>query len=165
MFADSQNRIRSMALIHEKLYRSSDLSRINFSDYIETLAALLFRSYGVDTNLIKLQVSGENVFLSIENAVPCGLILNELISNCLKHAFPNGRSGEIRVKVGHTPERLTLTVADNGVGLPTDLNIETTETLGLQLIRTLTRQLSGELQVARGPWTEFKINCSTARSS
>jgi PAS domain S-box-containing protein len=165
MFADSQNRIRSMALVHEKLYRSSDLSRINFSEYVESLAALLFRSYGVNSNLIKLQLSGENVFLSIENAVPCGLILNELLSNCLKHAFPNGRGGEIRVQIGHTPERLILNVADNGIGLPKDLNIETTETLGLQLVRTLTRQLSGELQVQCDGWTEFKINCLIGKSS
>jgi two-component sensor histidine kinase len=119
----------------------------------------------VDSNLIKLSISGENVFLSIENAVPCGLILNELLSNCLKHAFPNGRGGEIRVQIGHTSERLSLIVADNGVGLPKDLNIDTTETLGLQLVRTLTRQLSGDLHLESNGWTEFKINCLIPRSS
>lgn len=159
MFADSQNRIRSMALVHEKLYQSSDLSRVNFSEYVESLAALLFRSYGVDTNQIRLSIETDQVYLSIESAVPCGLILNELLSNCLKHAFPEKRAGEIRISVTEHAEdmSLELVVADNGIGLPKGINLDQTETLGLQLVRTLTHQLNGNLDYSGSGWTEFKV--------
>ena len=167
MFSESQNRIRSMALVHEKLYQSSDLSRIDFSDYVHSLTDLLFRSYSVDRNRIHLRVEGDRTFLSVETAVPCGLIVNELLSNCLKHAFPDKRPGEIRVRITESTsgESLTLTVADNGIGLPPGLELEQTETLGLQLVRTLTRQLSGQLQFAGNEgWTEFKVHFPTAKN-
>ena len=157
MFGDSQNRIRSMALVHEKLYQSSDLSRVDFSEYVESLAALLFRSYGVDSTVIKLRIQAEKAFLSIETAVPCGLIANELLSNCLKHAFPDKRPGEIRIRIFEDGNFLILSVADNGVGLPKGLEITKTESLGLQLVRTLTRQISGQLQVISQDWTEFQV--------
>jgi two-component system, sensor histidine kinase PdtaS len=159
MFAESQNRIRSMALVHEKLYQSSDLSRVDFSDYIQSLASLLMRSYGADNKTIQLCIEAGEVYLSIETAVPCGLIANELISNCLKHAFPDRRKGEIRIRITETvePNTLTLTVADNGAGLPPDLDINKTDTLGLQLVRTLTRQLNGHLEVRTDGWTEFNV--------
>ncbi|HWI57309.1 MAG TPA: histidine kinase dimerization/phosphoacceptor domain -containing protein [Bacillota bacterium] len=158
MFAESQNRIRSMALVHEKLYQSSDLSRINFSEYAESLAALLFRSYGVDGHLIRLKIEAHEAFLSVETAVPCGLIVNELLSNCLKHAFPDKRRGEVRIQIGEQSAGwLTLVVADNGIGLPQGIDIERSVTLGLQLVRTLTRQLNGQLEVASEGRTEFKV--------
>lgn len=158
MFAESQNRIRSMALVHEKLYQSSELSRIDVADYAESLAKLLFRSFGARGDDIALTVEAEGVFLSIEAAVPCGLILNELISNCLKHAFPDGRTGEIGVRVVAGPGGdTTLSVRDNGVGLPPALDVDHTETLGLQLVRTLVDQLHGALEVVRGERTEFRI--------
>jgi PAS domain S-box-containing protein len=159
MFAESHNRIRSMALVHEKLYQSSDLSRINFKEYAESLAGLLFRSFGVDSNLIRLQIRADVSFLTIDLAVPSGLILNELLSNCLKHAFPACRCGEVHVHIAEESagENLTLAVSDNGVGLPAGLDIENTETLGLQLVRTLTRQLHGRLEVIRDGPTEFRV--------
>lgn len=148
LFAESQNRIRSMALVHEKLYKSSDLSRINFLEYIESLSQLLFRSYGADGNLIQLAVRGENVFLSIETAVPSGLIVNELLSNALKHAFPSRSAGEILVAIeAKNRGEIQLTVKDNGVGLPADFNLGRVETLGLQLVRTLVKQLEGSFEV------------------
>jgi PAS domain S-box-containing protein len=158
MFADSQNRIRSMALVHEKLYQTSDLSRINFVDYSASLAALLFRSYGIDDKQISLHIEGSGIFLSVESAVPCGLIVNELLSNCLKHAFPHGRRGNIQIRIGREGSRqLTLEVADNGVGLPPALDLEKTDTLGLQLVWNLAEQLDGTIHVERQEGAAFKI--------
>lgn len=158
MFADSQNRIRSMALVHEKLYQSNDLSRINFADYVSSLATLLFRSFAVDAEQISLNIEGGGIFLSVESAVPCGLIVNELLSNCLKHAFPKGRRGEVQIRIGREADGgLTVAVADNGVGLPETLDVTRTETLGLQLVRTLTQQIDGTVHVERNGQTEFKI--------
>ena len=158
MFADSQNRIRSMALVHEKLYQTSDLSRIHFADYIGSLAALLCRTYGVNQHLIRLHFGGEGIFLSVETAVPCGLIVNELLSNCLKHAFPGDRPGEVWIQLDPLADgQLQLTVADDGVGLPEGLDLLQIETLGLQLVRTLAQQLDGAVEVLRSPRTEFRI--------
>lgn len=164
MFAESQNRIRSMALVHEKLYKSSDLSRINFADYIDSLASLLFRSFGVDTGQIKFQLDHSNIFLSVETAVPCGLIINELLSNCFKHAFKDMRGGEIRVEVclesEHTVE---FTVADNGLGLPKGFDLEKMDTLGLQLVRTLVKQLDGTIEIHGEAGTSFTVRFSKER--
>jgi PAS domain S-box-containing protein len=164
MFAESQNRIRSMALVHEKLYQSSNLSRIDFADYMASLARLLFRSFGVDRERISLALDSKQVFLSIETAVPCGLIVNELLSNCLKHAFPGQRRGEIVVGILEDGRgALILKVADNGVGLPPDLDIEHAETLGLQLVKTLVDQLAGRLEVRRQGGTEISVHFCEGR--
>lgn len=168
MFTESQNRIRSMALVHEKLYQSRNLSRIDFSEYIETLGALLFRSFGVDPAQIVLVNDGKGVYLTVETAVPCGLMVNELISNCLKHAFPDGRRGQILVQIRPVPnERIfELEVSDDGVGLPPGLDIEKTDSLGLQLVRTLTQQLNGKLEVTRTePGVRFSIYFSDTKAA
>jgi PAS domain S-box-containing protein len=167
LFAESQNRIRSMALVHEKLYQSSDLSQVNFSDYVESLAALLFRSYGVDPERITLRLETEKAFLSIETAVPCGLIINELLSNCLKHAFPAKRAGQVRIRIASLDhgQRLLLAVADNGAGLPSGIDIENGGTLGLQLVRTLSRQINGQMEVSTGEWTEFRVLFTPPKNS
>ncbi|HWQ92741.1 MAG TPA: PAS domain S-box protein, partial [Clostridia bacterium] len=157
MFSESQNRIRSMALVHEKLYQSRDLSRINFCEYVESLGALLFRSYGVDASLIQLRIEGREIYMNVETAVPCGLIANELLSNCLKHAFPQGRAGEVVVRIARQAGDMVVSVADNGIGLPNGFQVERAETLGLQLVRTLTRQLDGTLEMRRGEGTEFAV--------
>jgi PAS domain S-box-containing protein len=158
LFAESQNRIRSMALVHEKLYRSQDLSRINFYEYTTSLAQLLFRSYGVNTNLIKLEMEGAPVYLSIESAVPCGLIVNELLSNCLKHAFPDKRTGTISIKISNDPMgHIVLIVSDDGVGLPHGFNFEKSETLGLQLVRTLVKQLNSAISVRSDHGTRYEL--------
>ncbi|MGH8059474.1 MAG: sensor histidine kinase [Candidatus Entotheonellia bacterium] len=145
-FQDSQHRIRSMALIHEKLYQSENLARIDFAEYIRNLTTHLFHSYRVDSNLIALKIDLAEVFLSVDTAIPCGLIINELVSNCLKHAFLDGRSGEIHVALRVEPEEeLTLVIGDNGIGFPTGLDFHNTPSLGLQLVRILTEQLDGTL--------------------
>lgn len=165
MFAESQNRIRSMALVHEKLYKSTDLSRINFSDYIESLANLLFRSLGVQTSKIRLRQNRSSIFLSIETAVPCGLIVNELISNCIKHAFPNDQGGEIYISIDSpSVNEYKLIVADNGVGLPQEFAIDKVESLGLQLVKTLVNQINGTLEIESNQGVRFSISFSTTRS-
>jgi PAS domain S-box-containing protein len=164
MFAESQNRIRSMALVHEKLYQAQDLSRIDVADYAHSLSLLLFRSYGVDRSLIELVVRAEKVLLPIDLAVPCGLILNELVSNCLKHAFPAGRAGRVVISIERQGERVSIDVDDDGVGLPPDVVVDDTETLGLQLVRTLARQLRAELGFERANGTHVRFAFSEERS-
>ena len=163
MFLESQNRIRSMALVHEKLYGSGDLSRIDLADYSTDLAWLLFRTFSVDRSRISLAVEAQPVFLGIESAVPCGLILNELLSNCLKHAFPGDRHGQILVGISSDRlDRVTLRVRDDGVGLPSDLDVKGAETLGLQLVTTLAEQLQGRLEVDRTGGTEVRLSFAEA---
>ncbi len=146
-FRDSQRRIRSMALIHERLYQSSDLSRIEFSQYLRNLATHLFHSYQVDANRVRLRMDAEPVYLNINTAIPCGLIVNELVSNSLKHAFPEGRGGEVAVELRRVPEDgYLLLVRDDGIGFPEGLDIRKTETLGMQVVTTLVSQIDGRLE-------------------
>ena len=145
---DCQDRIKAMALIHEKLYESSDLARIDFWEYIEGLVGHLLSSYVDDPQRIVMKVDVGDIQMGIDRAIPYGLIINELVSNAIKHAFPNGRSGEIAISLrADDGGGLTLTVADNGVGLPPGLDFRNTETLGLQLVNLLTKQLQGELSL------------------
>ena len=154
---ESRNRVRSMAMVHEELYRSRDLSKIDFADYIQRLLSGLFSSYGVDENFIKPEINVENIFLNIDIAVPCGLIINELVSNSLKHAFVQGQKGKISIKFHHQDEKYVLTVADNGTGFPEGIDFKNTKTLGLQLVNTLVKQLSGSIDIYRSSGTSFKI--------
>jgi PAS domain S-box-containing protein len=157
-FKESQNRVHSMALIHEQLYQSPSLSVINYPQYIRQLAAHLFRSYRVSSSRIELQTNIEDLRLSVDVAVPCGLIINELVSNSLKYAFPNGRAGVIRIELRPQPDgRTTLTVADNGVGMPAEVGFWTTQTLGLRLVGTLVRQLEGKVEVDRSGGTSVHV--------
>jgi len=158
MFKDSQSRIRSMALIHEKLYQSQDLSKVNFAEYITSLAANLFRSYELATTTINPIVKVENIFLEIDVAVPCGLIINELVSNSLKYAFPDRREGEIQIHLYFINEHeIKLIISDNGIGLPKDFDFQNTGTLGLQLVNNLVEQLEGTIEVNGHSGTEFRI--------
>jgi PAS domain S-box-containing protein len=154
---ESQNRIRSMALIHEKLYTSPDISKIDFTEYIRTLAASLFISYRVDSDAVRLHVRADQMLVEVDAAIPCGLILNELVSNALKYAFPNGREGEIRIDLHSDQEMVTFGVSDNGIGFPINLDFRNTPSLGLQLVTTLVDQLRGTIELARIGGTEFKI--------
>jgi two-component sensor histidine kinase len=158
MVKDSQSRIRSMALVHEKLYRSQNFSSINFSDYAQSLAIHLFQFNQVNSNLIRLKMNLEDVFLDIQTAIPCGLILNELITNSLRHAFPDGRGGDITVELhplkNHT---FQIIVRDNGVGIPEDLDIGHTKTMGLQIVTMLVNQLEGSTELQREGGTTVKI--------
>ncbi|MCX9012702.1 MAG: response regulator [Candidatus Methanoperedens sp.] len=159
MFKDCQNRIISMSLVHEKLYHSRDLAKIDFKYYITDMVNGLFRSYGFGKDRIKLELNVEDVPLNIDSAIPCGLIINELITNSLKHAFPGGRSGEIKIVLRKTDgNTLELLASDNGVGIPEDIDIKKTESLGLHLVTLLVnRQLEGEINLDRSKGTEFQI--------
>jgi two-component sensor histidine kinase len=158
MFRDGQNRVRSMALIHERLYQSKDLRRVDFAEYVRNPANYLLRSYGVHSNVIQLKVNVEDVFLGIDTAIPWGVITNELISNSLKHAFPGGRGGEIRIELCADNDRqLNLMVSDNGVGFPSGLDFRSTESLGLQLVNTIVDQLEGTIELDRSGGTAFEI--------
>jgi PAS domain S-box-containing protein len=154
LFAESQRRIQSMALVHEKLYSSGNLARIDFADYARSLATLLLRSFGA-TDAIALRVEApEPVFFSVDTAVPCGLIVNELVTNSLKHAAPTEIVIGIRCE---SPRRITLRIADNGVGADVDA-IAKSESLGLRLVRTLVRQLNGDLSITSDRGLAFTIS-------
>jgi len=159
MFKESQNRIRSMALIHEKLYQTDDLSRINFAEYIRSLTVHLFHTYRVNPNIVKMNTEVEEVYLSINKAIPCGLVINELVSNALKHAFPDSKKGEIQIKLySNRQNRTKLVVSDDGIGLPENLNIQEPETLGLQLVYDLVKQIEGTVKLDRTEGTTFYIS-------
>jgi two-component sensor histidine kinase len=155
-FRESQDRIRSMALVHEKLYRSGDVARIDFREYVESLTAGLYRSYFPGPG-VRIFADVENVSLDIDLAVSCGLIINELVSNALKYAFPEGRAGEIHVSLAGDGDSYTLTVSDDGVGLPPGLDFRDTPSLGLQLVNTLVGQLEGTIELDSAEGTRFKI--------
>lgn len=157
-FQDSQNRIRSMALIHEKLYRSENLAQVDLAEYIRDLVASLCRSYQAQAHYIELDIEAERLFLEINRAVPSGLILNELISNSLKHAFPEGREGKIWVTLQTTNSgQIRMSVGDNGVGFPAAFDFRSTSTLGLQLVNTLVGQLNGLMEIERAPASLISI--------
>lgn len=159
MLRESQNRVKSMALVHERLYQSEDLARINFGDYIRNLGSHLFHSYGLDPRSVTMDISVEDIYLSIEVAIPCGLIINELISNSLKHAFPEDAEGEISItmKRGEDDE-LQLVISDTGIGLPDDIELEDTESMGLHLVNTLIRQLDADITIERSEGTSYQIH-------
>jgi len=150
-----------MALVHEMLYRSESPARIDFRDYLRNLTEHLMNSYGAGSRPVRLASAIAPVSLSLDTAIPCGLIINELVTNSLKHAFPDGRVGEIVVELRALPDRgYCLGVRDDGVGLPPDLRIEETRSLGLRLVRTLTEQIRGSLCVRNDPGARFEINFS-----
>lgn len=159
IFSESQNRIASMALVHEKLYQSKDLAKIDFHDYINDLAANLFQSYVKDSGKIRLNMNIENLQLDIDFAIPCGLIINELVTNSIKYAFPTGRVGEIKIVFRKTGEdMLELVISDNGIGIPLDMDFRKTGSLGLHLVTILAEnQLHGKINLNRNEGTEFNI--------
>ena len=147
-----------MALIHETLYRSENLAQVNFPVYIDNLCDHLSRAFGVDPGRIELVNHVARAGLELDEAVPCGLIINELISNALKHAFPDGRAGQVTLELQTEPGGFrTLRVADNGVGLPAGLDLRHTDSLGLQLVSNLADQLGGALEVERTGGTAFRL--------
>ncbi|HLH00607.1 MAG TPA: histidine kinase dimerization/phosphoacceptor domain -containing protein [Bryobacteraceae bacterium] len=163
MFQESQDRIHSMALLHESLYQSHNLSEINFPEYIRQLAAHLFNSYGVAAERIHLQTDLDQLSLHLDAAVPCGLIINELLSNSLKYAFPDGRQGRIRIELrGLSGGQTRLVVADNGIGLRADVDWVNARSLGLRLVRTLAQQLGAELEVNTSQGMEVRLAFAAA---
>ena len=155
---EGQLRIRSMALVHEKLYQSRDLSKIDFADYLRSLAAHLFHFFRVEAGRIRLETKLEPIQLNINSAVPCGLLVNELVSNALKHAFPGDRKGTVEVGLRRREDgNVELRVADDGVGLPGTLDFRRTESLGLQIVALLVNQLDGTIELGKGNGTDFTI--------
>ncbi|AFY43806.1 PAS domain S-box protein [Nostoc sp. PCC 7107] len=162
---DSQNRIASIALVHEKLYRSTDLANIDFAQYIPDLTTHLFDSYNITPNCIKLKIQVNDASLDIETAIPCGLIINELVSNALKYAFTDQSTGEILVSLEQQEQdNLILTIRDNGIGLPQDFDSRNTKTLGIILVQGLVKQLRGEIEINSQQGTEFKITFTKSRA-
>jgi two-component system, sensor histidine kinase PdtaS len=159
MFKDSKDRIRSMALIHEKLYQSNDLSLIDFSDYIEVLAGRLLELYGV-RNRIDLIVEADDMHLNIDTAIPCGLIINELVSNSIQHAFPKDKQGKITINFKMNQDEYVLMVSDDGIGFPENIDFKNSESLGLQIVNTLTMQLGGYIELKRNNGTKFILSFS-----
>jgi two-component sensor histidine kinase len=157
VFQDSQNRVKSMALIHETLYQSKDLSHINFAEYLEKLVAHVSRSYRIRPEAVKINTHVDQVSLPIDTAVPCGLIINELASNSLKYAFPSEARGEINISFVRDDAGYVLRVSDTGVGLPEGFDPERGKSLGMKLVRMLTGQLGGELAHHNGVGTTFEI--------
>ncbi|MDZ8223524.1 PAS domain S-box protein [Nostoc sp. ChiVER01] len=162
---DSQNRIASIALVHEKLYRSEDLADIDFAQYIPDLTTHLFDSYNVSSSQIQLKIQVDNASLDIETAIPCGLIINELVSNALKYAFVGNRKGEIEVKFYQESEStLALIIRDNGIGLPENFDTKKAKTLGITLVQGLVKQLRGKLRIDSHQGTQFKITFTNSRA-
>jgi len=157
IFIESQNRVRSMALIHEKLYRSSNLARINFSNYVESLVKGLISSYSKIPGQVNVILDLEDVSLNIETAMPCRLIINELVSNSLKHAFKDHLNNEIKIKFFYIDGLHTLMISDNGSGFPGDIDFRNTDSLGMQLVNSLVSQFDGKIEMEIGAGTCFKI--------
>jgi PAS domain S-box-containing protein len=147
VFKESQNRARSMALIHERLYQSTDLKRIDFGDYIRTLSNDLYNTYVLDKNSIILDVDVGDIMLDIDISIPLGLIVNELVTNCLKHAFILGKNGKINIKFQTLDNNYQLEVKDDGTGFSEDIDYKNTDSLGLRLVRSLTEQIDGEIEL------------------
>ena len=155
---ESQNRVQTMALIHDRIYRSADLSRVDLRDYITRLVNELYTSYCVDPGRVQLQTDLEQVLMGIEKAIPCGFIINELVSNSLKHAFPGSKRGILRICMSSgSGGSIRLSVADDGAGLPKDLDFRNTESLGLQLVCGLVTQLRGTIEREGEKGTAFRI--------
>ncbi len=161
MLKECKNRIQSMALVHENLYRSKDFTGINLSEHINSLAKGLYQSYNADSRNIEMKIKSEDVSLSIDLAIPCGLAVNELVSNSLKHAFPSTWKGKGKIEISlHATEdkEIELVIRDNGVGIPRNIDFRKTESLGLQLVSILVEdQLKGKVSLDRGKGTRFKI--------
>jgi two-component sensor histidine kinase len=152
-----------MAAVHSLLYKSKNFAEINFGDYIREMAGQLFRSYNTSPETISLLIRAEDIKLSLDTAIPCGLMINELVTNALKYAFPGGRKGEIRVEMSRDQNSVRIVFADNGVGFPEGVDFRNTETLGLQLVHMLVAQLGGAIEMYGNSGTMYVITLKTER--
>lgn len=158
MFAESQARVQSIALVHEKLYQAKNLSHIPFNDYVHSLVVSLLHAQNADGRGISADLDIAPVHLSVEHAIPCGLILSELVTNSLKHAFPDGQQGSIQVMLRRIDDEVRLVVADDGIGLPERIELRESASLGLDLVFTFAEQLEAKIDVRRSPGTEFRLS-------
>lgn len=158
MLVDSQNRIQSMALIHQTLYQSNNFARVDFGDFLEALVPTLISAYAYSGKNIQVDIHADSVYLPINSAIPCGLLINELITNALKHAFTESAEGQITVSLSILEDKkMQLIVSDNGVGIAEELNLNAIETLGLRLVNLLSQQLNGSLNIRRHDPTQFSL--------
>jgi len=165
IFKNGQSRIRSMAMVHERLYESADLAGIDFAEYVQSTTSYLLSIHGV-SGVVRLDIDIKDILLDVSTAIPCGLIINELVSNSLKYAFGDGRAGEILIKLySDKAGKLTLIVEDDGVGFPKDVDFRKTESLGMQLVIMLVEQLGGAIELDKSKGTAFKITFERAGSS
>lgn len=164
LLQESQHRLEAMAMIHDQLYGSADFRNVHLAQQANLLMTNLFSAHGVDPARITGQVmicsrpDGTPLVLGVDQAIPIGLILNELISNALKHAFPEGRSGTLRIEAQDHDGRVELAVIDNGVGVPEDLDTRQRKSLGLEIVEILARQLRGTWELKREAGTTFRLS-------
>ena len=155
---EGQNRVRSMALVHEKFYQLDGISEIDFAEYIEKLCQYIFQTYSETARNVSIDVESDQIAFDLDTAMPCGLLINEIVSNSLKYAFPSGQEGKITIKLKALPEnKIRISVADNGIGISQEYGLENPSTLGLQLIGALTSQLNGEVEMLNSNGTTFNI--------
>ncbi len=147
IFNKSRSRVETMSLIHEKLYKSKDISQIDIGVYLKELVSHLLNAYKVSSSHIEFNINAENILMTIDTAIPCGLIVNELINNILKHAFPDGYTGKIELNLRRSDENVVLEVSDNGIGIPEAIDLDKSDSLGMRLIDTLVKQLDGIVKI------------------
>ncbi len=164
IFRESQNRVKSMALVHERLYRSDDLESIDFSDYTRTLINQLRRTYSATSKNVAIEMNIEDINLNVETGIPCGLMITEMASNSFKYAFPDDRKGTIFITLASTNGGYMLRVADDGVGLPDDFDFASTDSLGMQLVNTLVDQLDGTIDIDSSDGTKFTVEFQEQKS-
>ncbi|MBN2380673.1 PAS domain S-box protein [candidate division WOR-3 bacterium] len=157
VFTESQSRVRSIGLIHEKLYQSPDLAHINLAEYIRGLGDYLLSIYRVNTSFVRLNMEMDDILIELDKAIPCALIVNEFVSNALKYAFPHTRKGMVRIRLHRDEDDVVMVVSDNGVGMPPDVDFRKTESLGLQLVGILVDQLEGSVELERKEGTIFTV--------
>jgi len=163
---EGQNRVRSMALVHEKFYQADELSEIDFGDYTEKLCHFLRQSHGEEDSPVEFKINTDGVTLDMDHAMPCGMLVTEIVSNSLKYAFPNNRKGQISIEMKKFPQRKILfSISDNGIGLPADFDVESSDSLGMQLINALAKQLDGELAVSGKNGAKFSFTFTYPKSA
>ena len=162
---ECQNRIRSIALIHGRLYQYGDFAKVDFAEYVQNLASHLYSSYGINSNTIKLELIIKDIYLDLNTAIPCGLIINELVTNSMKHGFPDGRKGKIKIHIHSLNKgKYEMIISDNGIGLAEDIDFNETESLGLHLVNILAKdQLGGDIKLDRTQGTHFCIQFGTKK--
>ena len=158
IFRNSRSRVKSMALIHETLYQSKNLAQIDVAEYVGKLVSHLVQGHYLTNHAVRIRTEIRDIHLCIDHAIPCGLIINELLTNAFKYAFPDGRTGEVAVEMTESDGWYHLSVRDDGVGLPESVDLSSDATLGLHLVTNLVRQLNAELRVDRSPGCGFFLD-------
>lgn len=158
LFKESQNRVRTIAMVHDKIYQSKCLDRIDFADYIRNIVSTLFQAYNVNQEKVNFELKLDELDMNIETSIPCGLIITELLTNSIKHAFPDDLEGRIKVELLDVNNNVILKIADNGIGFSEKVNLDNPDSFGLQLVNLLVNQLRGTIELRSDDETEFIIN-------